>query len=328
MRILHVIFSQGLGGSEAAVAALARQQMRAGHAVQVMIARQHAAPNIRDWLAPDVEAVEAGRWRRAAQLKAQIKAFRPDVVHTHLGKASRLVGQLALPCPAVATLHVGYKPKDYARLDGLICLNPAQQATLTDFQGARDVIPLMLPHLPDRRIDWRRDWGIPADAFVIGTVGRLHLLKGQADLLAAFLALDAPQAHVVVVGSGPEEARLWAMYSGQPRVHFTGALPTDASLYRAFDVFVSPSHTETFGLVLLEAMQAGCPLIATETVGAAFVLQDQPATMVPVQDIPALTTALQAAVAHGPGQRVTYDTSAFSPAEVCQRVVGFYKIVR
>ncbi len=306
---------------------LARQQVQAGHMVQVVMARQQQSPDIRDWLTPDLDWIELGGWGRRWHLHKQIKQFQPDVVHTHLGKASRLVGTMALPCPAVATLHVGYKPKDYAALAGLICVNPAQQAELTNYAGLAAVIPLMAPKLPDDKKDWRLAWHIPSDAFVIGAVGRFHKAKGQADLLEAFSQLTTPDAHLVLVGDGPERRALQANYGQDKRIHFCGAVPTDVSLYRAFDLFVSPSHTETYGLVLLEAMQAGCPIIATQTAGADYVLANQSATIVPVQDVTALHNAMAAHIQQGAGQRMAYDLTAFAPAQLCQRVVGFYECV-
>jgi glycosyltransferase involved in cell wall biosynthesis len=83
--------------------------------------------------------------------------------------------------------------------------------------------------------------------------------------LSAFLALDHPGSRVVI-GDGPELARLRARH---PQVHWLGRQP-HASLpayYDAADVFVFPSRTDTFGLVMLEAMACGCPVAAYPTTG-------------------------------------------------------------
>ena len=83
--------------------------------------------------------------------------------------------------------------------------------------------------------------------------------------LEAFAALDLPGSRVVV-GDGPELARLRARYPG---VHWLGGQPHDslARYYRAADAFVFPSRTDTFGLVMLEAMACGCPVAAYPVTG-------------------------------------------------------------
>jgi glycosyltransferase involved in cell wall biosynthesis len=83
--------------------------------------------------------------------------------------------------------------------------------------------------------------------------------------LEAFAALDLPGSRVVV-GDGPDLARLRARY---PDVHWLGGQPHDslARYYRAADAFVFPSRTDTFGLVMLEAMACGCPVAAYPVTG-------------------------------------------------------------
>ncbi len=87
-------------------------------------------------------------------------------------------------------------------------------------------------------------------------VGRVSYEKN----IAAFLELDIPGSKVVC-GVGPLEPGLRARY---PQVHWLGLLPRDelSLVYAAADVFVMPSRSETFGLVMLEAMAAGTPVAA------------------------------------------------------------------
>jgi glycosyltransferase involved in cell wall biosynthesis len=97
--------------------------------------------------------------------------------------------------------------------------------------------------------------------------GRVAPEKG----LDALLRLDLPGS-VVIVGDGPERARLQANY---PHAHWLGMQPHGelAPLYRAADVFAFPSRTDTFGLVLLEAMACGCPVAAFPVTGPIDVVQ-------------------------------------------------------
>lgn len=107
-----------------------------------------------------------------------------------------------------------------------------------------------------------------ADGCVILSVGVLRYYKGLPVLLDALTEVDAT---LVVVGTGPEEQQLRDLaqaYGVARRVHFAGAVPDELlpAYYAAADVFVLPSQlrAEAFGIVLLEAMAAGLPVISTE----------------------------------------------------------------
>jgi glycosyltransferase involved in cell wall biosynthesis len=112
----------------------------------------------------------------------------------------------------------------------------------------------------------REDWGLARPIFL--TVGRVAVEKN----IRAFLDLDLPGSKVVV-GGGPQLAALKRDY---PAVHFTGPR-FGAELARAYasgDVFVFPSRTDTFGLVLLEALACGTPIAAYPVTGPIDVLAD------------------------------------------------------
>jgi len=102
-------------------------------------------------------------------------------------------------------------------------------------------------------------------------VGRVAVEKN----IEAFLRLDLPGSKWVA-GDGPALARLKSDF---PDVHFTGVLGQAelATLYNAADVFVFPSRTDTFGLVLLEAMACGCPVAAYPVTGPVDVIGNSPA---------------------------------------------------
>ncbi|ARP96933.1 glycosyltransferase family 4 protein [Bordetella genomosp. 13] len=101
-----------------------------------------------------------------------------------------------------------------------------------------------------------RDFLDPLPRPIFVSVGRVAREKN----LDAFLSLDLPGSKVVV-GTGPDEARLRRKY---PNAHFVGSQPDDMlpKYYSAADVFVFPSLTDTFGLVMLEAMACGAPVAA------------------------------------------------------------------
>lgn len=112
----------------------------------------------------------------------------------------------------------------------------------------------------------RQDWGLPGPIFIY--VGRVAVEKN----IGAFLDLELPGSKVVV-GGGPQLETLRRRY---PAVHFTGPR-YGAELARAYagaDVFVFPSRTDTFGLVILEALACGTPVAAFPVTGPKDVLAD------------------------------------------------------
>jgi glycosyltransferase involved in cell wall biosynthesis len=137
------------------------------------------------------------------------------------------------------------------------------------------------------------------------SVGRVAPEKN----LEAFLALDLPGSKVVV-GDGPALAPLKLRF---PDAHFLGARPQDAlpPIYRAADVFVFPSRTDTFGLVLVEAMASGLPVAAYPVAGPLDVVGDSGAGALheDLSDAAHAALAIDRARARTHAQGFTWDAS-------------------
>jgi len=129
------------------------------------------------------------------------------------------------------------------------------------------------------RDEARQTLGLSAQAWIVGNVGRLHPDKDQATLLqgfAAALPYLPSDAQVVILGSGRLEQDLKELARELgigDRVLFLGQVPDARRYFRAFDVFALSSDHEPFGMVLLEAMAAGVPLLATACGGAREVVE-------------------------------------------------------
>ena len=127
----------------------------------------------------------------------------------------------------------------------------------------------------------RQILNIPHQAAVIANVGRLHPDKDQATLISAF-AKALPKlpstALLVIAGSGPLDAELRQLVIQlglTDRIRFLGQIPQARRLFAAFDLFVLTSDHEPFGMVLLEAMAAGVPVMTTDCGGAPEVVGRQ-----------------------------------------------------
>lgn len=119
--------------------------------------------------------------------------------------------------------------------------------------------------------------GLNDQAFIIGNVGRLHPDKDQATLIRAFSEFHKEYANsqLVILGTGRLEQQLKDLAREQgveQQVLFLGQVPDAVSYYKAFDLFALSSDREPFGLVLLEAMVAKVPVVASDCGGASEVV--------------------------------------------------------
>jgi glycosyltransferase involved in cell wall biosynthesis len=128
------------------------------------------------------------------------------------------------------------------------------------------------------RAEARETLHLPAAAYVVANVGRLHPDKDQRTLLKGFAsALSGlpDSALLVILGQGRLQKELQSLSETlglSQRVRFLGQVPHAHRYFRAFDLFVLSSDHEPFGMVLLEAMAAGVPLITTSCGGAPEVV--------------------------------------------------------
>ncbi len=144
----------------------------------------------------------------------------------------------------------------------------------------------------------RAHLGLPQGAWVVGNVGRLHPDKDQATLIRGF-AQALPQlpagSLLAIMGSGKLEAslkHLAAELGVTESVRFLGQVAGGRRYFKAFDLFALSSDHEPFGMVLLEAMAAGVPVIGTDCGGGREVVQGV-GELFPLGDAAALAGALQ-----------------------------------
>jgi glycosyltransferase involved in cell wall biosynthesis len=113
----------------------------------------------------------------------------------------------------------------------------------------------------------------------IVTVAGLLRNKGISDLITAFalMSSNAPEASLYIIGDGPERSKLEAQAATSScgdKIHFTGFVKDPRPYLFAADIFVLASYHEAFGLVLAEAREAGCAIVASDVGGVSEVLDD------------------------------------------------------
>jgi glycosyltransferase involved in cell wall biosynthesis len=222
---------------------------------------------------------------------------RIDLVHAHgaLSPATIALGGRLLGLPCLVTVLGAGPPGDLARLArkplgrlrSRLLFRSATFAALSD-ELRRELIERGVPPervltLPngvdlgafrpagqDERLALRERLGLPADGFVGVFTGRLHPVKDVDTLLGA--AARVPELTLVVLGDGPERARLEgeaARLGLGGRVSFRGSSAEVADFLRASDTFLLSSHGEGMSNALLEAMGCGLPCLVSSSVGGA-----------------------------------------------------------
>ena len=353
MKILHAVLSDGFYGSERYCAELAVAQARGGHDVEVLI--QNLSSNCGIGMrkaAAEANPVGAGTMRLTAlpswapaflqRLFAwrALRRFRPDVVHTHLNPAARRVGRKAqrLGIPHVSTLHIIYDEREVGDCDGLVCIADWQRAHLENFSGEVAVVHNWMPEAVAEAIfdttkeqvtALRDEWQADHETYVFGSVGRLVPEKNMGRLVELF-SMAFPhgdeKVRLVIVGDGPQREELERLAAGDPRVFIAGSQDKVAPWYLAFDAFVSSALFEPFGLAILEAMTAGCPLVLTRTQGPGEFVTDKRVLWAEIGDDVTLAANLIGAAASG-WHRLKYNLKQFSRERAALEIETLYRHV-
>ena len=159
--------------------------------------------------------------------------------------------------------------------------------------------------------------GLPADAWIFGTIGRLVPVKGHVYLLQAFAQIkdEFPQAILAIIGEGRSRAELEALIQSsglQGRAWLLGAKKDALQYVRAFDVFVMPSLSEGLPLALLEGMSAHLPVLGSDIDSLRPILEDCGGRTFPVAQVPALAEQLRAMLRLSPEARAAEGEQAYS----------------
>lgn len=272
-----------------------------------------------------------------------IQQTKPDVVHTHTttaGFLGRIAARLAGVPVVVHTLHThpfrGYYNDLRTGLfitmerigayfsDSIITLSAGLRRELTEryhitSKNRITVLPLgfdleALANSTRKQGIFRAAWNIPEDAPLVGIIGRLlpvknHELFFQA---AAQVRRVLPTARFVVVGDGELRPELEALAQKQglgEAVQFVGWQQDVLPIYSDLDVLVTSSLNEGTPVPIIEALAAGCPVVATEVGGIPDLLdQGELGALVPSGDAHALAEAVLRTLRQPPDPHVAQDT--------------------
>jgi len=307
LRILQVCSSDSWGGMEMHVAVLSELLQQRGHAV--LVATKPGSPLAQrcERAGLSVTRFEGGKYvapAETARMATLLRRFQPDVVHVHYSRDLwQVVPALSgiSRVPLVFVKHIGtQKPKRdllhrylYGRVDfaiaisrvieeNLLATHPLGRGKVGVIYHGVDVADFQ--RRARAREDVRRSLGFSPETLVVGTLGRLEPHKGHLEFIAAAEKVleRVPEAEFLVVG-GPtrgEEEKAEVIYDRwrrspiREKIHFAGFREDVPEVLSAMDIFVFPSHAEAFGLVLIEAMAAGLPIVTSNCDGVLDVVED------------------------------------------------------
>jgi len=299
MRVAHISKSTGMAGSERHLLSLLPGLRKRGVETRVLVLEDPRRP-ANSWCraleergeaverVPIHEHLDAGLVRRIVQ---RLGACKPDVVHTHLLHADiyglAAASRAGVP-HAVSSRHnddafrrnplikwLNHRAMRHAECVIAVSDSVARFVSKVEGVPAQRVVTihygLDVPCCPeDTREMARSRLGITGnrDLTLIGFVGRLVHQKGADLALHAFAEAHRgyPQSRLVIVGDGPLRQDLEAQTHRlglKESVTFAGWIDEASDIMPAFDMVVAPSRWEGFGLVVLEAMSHGLPVIAT-----------------------------------------------------------------
>lgn len=266
MKVMNIMLSRGLGGIEQVF--LDYTDMLRAEGVEV-IPVMHPQSEIRNRVADPVYLANYGKWDIGAmyRLRQCLKLYKPDRIITHGNRALSLVRYLCDRKSLYPVAH-NYWISHFHHLPNAIAITQdiaekLKQQGVKNFQVIPNIVRAETAPKP------------PSNHYppVIGTMGRMVHKKGFDHFLRALSVLKANHVpfKAVIGGSGEEEQalkKLSAELKLDDVLTFLGWITNKEEFFNSLDVFCLPSRSEPFGIVLLEALARGIPVVSTKNEGA------------------------------------------------------------
>ena len=307
----HLIASRRPGGAEAFYCRLVKALAAEAWPVHAVHPPGSAVGSALGGAVSRFEVPMLGTWDILARhrIARLLRRLATPIVQTYLGRASRLIRLEGRPGPLhLARLGGYYDLEDYRHAHAFVAVTQG----LCDHLVQNGIPAGRVFHIPNfvdvpkpegggRLGYWRERLGLPQEAWVVVTVGRLHPVKGLDVLLAALARapgyIEDWPVHLVIVGDGPLRAALEQKAHAlglSGRVHFVGWQIDPGPYYRACDLVVCASRQETFGNTVLEAWAYGRAVLSTRTAGPLEIItHGEDGSLVPAEDPAALAQGLE-----------------------------------
>ena len=320
MRILQICSARTLGGGERHLADLANGLARRGHDVHAALVPGSPLPDELAGL-PAEKIIELPLRNSldvssALKLAQFVRRNQIEIVHAHLARdypLAALAARRASGARLILTRHVLFP---LSRIHKVLLRRVARVIAVSEAVAdglieqdifERDKIVVIHNGVDLERFAQTRE----SDSverqklgarLCVGTIGELAPIKGQDNFLRAAAIVSSRRDDVYFIIAGEDQSRtgenrrlLERMIDElklSQRVRITGWADDVVELLRTFDVFVSASHSESFGIAMVEAMAGSVPVVATMTAGSREIIDaNNTGLLVPIGDAEALATA-------------------------------------
>jgi glycosyltransferase involved in cell wall biosynthesis len=298
-KILFYTDTPNKGGAEKQMLLLAKHLTAMGHAVSLAYGQYSRIKDMHEDFAKWCESIFVLKTlhkhdpRHYFALRKILKKYDFDLLHIHLwNPASGRYGFFAashMGIPIVTTEHDPFELSGLRRMIKHRCLAKTTMSIviskdnfehMLDNYGLNDTqLHLVYNGIePERFLEHKKQADLPTGPgdIVITCVAELHPRKGHKYLLRAFTRLQKtiPRLQLLLVGNGLLKKELTERYGDNPGIHFLGWRNDIPAILKASDIFVLPSLKEAFGLVILEAMASGLPVIATRSGGIPDIIEE------------------------------------------------------
>ncbi len=318
MKILHVIISKGFAGSELYAINLLNYQSKFHNTFLIKINETNNV-KYKKFLNSKTKVFNFNSFLKKFKINNKIDEINPDVVHTHLGNASKIV--IKKNFKLVATLHMNYQKGHYSKHDGLIVSNDVQKEKAS--QSFKGIIkksylwPCSQNFHEANNIDIRKNLNIPKNSFIFGSIGRFISQKGFDIIVESFKSLNLDNCFLILIGNGHNE---YPSYESK-NIILLDHQDNVSSYLKSFDCYISASRWETFGIALIEAMSNNLPVITSIHEGNKEWINDFDVSI--FTDAKDLRLKITEAFLKKPPKK-KYDLDRFNYDEICKKITEFY----
>ncbi len=306
MKILQISSAKNFGGGEKHLVDLADGLRKRGHEIFLVVPEDSPILEKLKNFPPEnilrVKIKNSTDILAAFRTAGFIKQKKIEIVHAHVAKdylPAAFALRIAKEAKLILTRHVLFPMKRtqkfaLSNVSKVIAVSSAVAANLGKTFPTGKIVKIPNGIETEKWIDADKEklfrefrflHDIPFDVPLVGTIGELKRLKGQQDFVLAAneIVKKFPETHFVVVGTDNsfkkdfrgELKRLVKVFGLADKFLFLNWVEDTAPLLTAMDIFVSASHSESFGLAILEAMASGKAIVATETDGAKELIENE-----------------------------------------------------
>lgn len=287
MNILHVIRTEAIGGIEVMLKDIIKFQISKLHVSLFLITQDNLVeymisyfncPNVSSYTYRETSDKRLNSEKILKIYKLHQTSYgSPDIIHSHHHRDTEFFEILRPNCKKIATIHWTFTNfRQYGFFDGLILNSEWQLLNLPErYKGKKYLIPNFYRKINSSSLNsvQKIKFQICANenTYIVGAAGRLTYQKGFDTLCRAFIKTNIYNSRLIIIGDSDniiEKNEIIDSANNDKRIYFLGFKENISDYFNTFDIFIMPSRFESFGLVLVEAMSIGLPVISSKTYGA------------------------------------------------------------